>query len=195
MRELGELPWSFTTKLARELGVHPRDLYAWRDGGHIVELSRGVFRRSDAPPASNPDALALSYRVPKGIVCGVSAAAVHDLTDELVRAVQVAVPAGDHVPKIDYPPTTVFRFDGETFELGLSEFAAAPGEWVRVYDAARTVVDLIRLRHRFGEPIAYTALNRYLATPGARSAVLLDYARTLGGFAAVSAAVDVASAR
>lgn len=189
------LPWTFTTKVARGLGVHPRDLYGWRDSGEIVELSRGVFRRGDAPPASYPDALALSHRVPRGIVCCLSAAVVHDLTDELVGVVQMAVPKGGYMPKIDYPPTTVFQFDGETFELGLSELEAAPGEWVRVYDAARTVVDLMRLRHRFGEPIAHTALNRYLAMPGARAAVLLDYARAVGGFAATRAAVDVASAQ
>jgi predicted transcriptional regulator of viral defense system len=195
MRGVGKLPWTFTTKVARGLGVHPRDLYGWRDSGEIVELSRGVFRRGDAPPASYPDALALSHRVPRGIVCCLSAAVVHDLTDELVRTVQMAVPKGGYMPKIGYPPTTVFQFDGETFELGLSEFEAAPGEWVRVYDAARTVVDLMRLRHRFGEPIAHTALNRYLAMPGARAAVLLDYARAVGGFAATRAAVDIASAQ
>lgn len=193
--ELEKLPPTFTTKVARTLGVHPRDLYAWRDSGEVMELSRGVFRRSDAPPASYPDALAVSYRAPRAIVCCLSAAAVHDLTDELVGSAQVAVAKHTYVPKIDYPPTTVFQFDAETFELGLSSFDAAPGEPVRIYDATRTVVDLMRLRHRFGEPIANSALHRFLARPTARPALLLDYARALGVFAPVRVALDVASAR
>ena len=192
---LEEMPATFTTKTARALGVHPRDLYAWRDGGQVVELSRGVYRRGDAPPASYPDLLAVALRAPRGVVCCLSAAVVHDLTDELVVGVQLAVPKGEWAPRIDYPPTKVFRFDPATFELGVIAVEAAPGERVRVYDAARTVVDLMRLRHRLGEPVAHVALNRYLAGVDARPGVLLEYAQALGVFGPVRAAVDVASAR
>lgn len=194
MHALNELPMTFTTKSARELGVHPRDLYAWRDGGEIVEISRGVFRRSGAPLASYPDALAVGHRAPRAIVCCLSAAAIHELTDELVASMQIAVPKRDHPPKIDYPPTTVFRFDEATFQLGISRVEAAPGEWVRIYSPARTVIDLMRLRHRFGEPIAHAALHRYLATNGAQPAVLLAFADKLGVYGPLRNALDIASA-
>lgn len=189
-----DLPPTFTTGVARTLGVHPRDLYAWRDGGRVVELSRGVFRRADAPPALYPDALAVAHRSPRAIVCCVSAAAVHELTDEMPAALQIAVPKRSHAPEIDYPPVTVFRFEERTFEVGLSSFEAAPGEWVRIYDAARTVVDLMRFRRRLGEPVAHAALHRYLSS-GARPALLLEYAQVLGSLGPVRAALDIASAR
>ena len=195
MQLLADLPPTFTTKQARGLGVHPRDLYAWRDTGEVIELSRGVFRRGDAPLASYPDALAVARRAPGAIVCGLTAAAVHDLTDELPPVVQVAVPVGAHPPKIDYPPTQVFRFTRRTFELGLSSFEAAPGEEVRVYDPARTVVDLLRLRHRFGEPVAHAALHRYLATRAAKPALVIAYAEALDVVGPVRLALDIASAR
>jgi predicted transcriptional regulator of viral defense system len=188
------LPDTFTTATARARGVHPRDLYAWRDGGEVVELSRGVFRRTDAPAASLPVLLAVAYRSPRAIVCCVSAAAVHGLTDEFPGAVQIAVPARAHPPRIEYPPTSVFRFDEATFEIGVSHVDAAPGAPVRIYDAARTVVDLIRLRHRLGEPIAFGALNRYLRVRGTRPAQLLEYAGRLEAFGSVARALDVASA-
>src|SRR5665647_544657 len=121
------LPDTFTTATARGRGVHPRDLYAWRDSGEVVELSRGVFRRADAEAASLPDLLAVAYRAPRAIVCCVSAAAVHGLTDELPGAVQIAVAARSHPPRIEYPPTSVFRFDEATFEVGMSHVDAAPG--------------------------------------------------------------------
>lgn len=196
MKELTEsLPSTFTTETSRAHGVHPRDLYAWREVGLIVELSRGVFRRADAPPASYPDLIAVAHRTPRAIVCCVSAAAVHDLTDEMPASVDVAVPRRSHAPAIAYPPVTVFRFDESTFELGLTTFEAGPGENVRIYDAARTVVDLMRFRNRLGEPIAHAALHRYLSTPGARPAMLLDYAEALGTFGPMRAALDIASAR
>ena len=84
MKELDEsLPATFTTETSRARGVNPRDLYAWRDGGQIIELSRGVFRRADAPPASYPDMIAVAHRAPRAIVCCVAAPAIHELTADL----------------------------------------------------------------------------------------------------------------
>jgi hypothetical protein len=189
-----ELPCTFTTATARGLGIHNRDLYRWRDEGRIVELSRGVFRRADAPAASYPDLLAVAHRVPRAVVCCVSAAAVHDLTDELPGTVQIAVPKGSATPRIEYPPATSFQFEGRTFDLGLSRIEAAPGEWVRIYSPTRTVVDLMRLRGRLGEPLAYSALHRYLRSRAAKPGLLLDFASKLEVYGPVRRALDVASA-
>lgn len=189
-----DLPPTFTTATARRLGVHPRDLYSWRDSGEIVELSRGVFRRGDAPLPTYPDLLAVAQRSPRAIVCCLSAASIHELTDEMPIELHIAVPKHSHPPVIDHPPVKVFRFEETTFELGLSFVDAAPHESVRVYDAARTVVDLMRFRRRFGEPNAHSALHRYLSS-GRRPALLLDYARALGSFGPMRSALDVAMAR
>src|SRR5690349_23567909 len=118
MGELSGLPPTFTTGQARTAGVHPRDLYAARDGGELVELSRGVFRVVDAPAAAYPDLLAVSLRAPRAVVCLLSAA-VHDLTDEIPMAVQIAVPGRTWPPKLDHPPVEVFVWDPLRFELGL----------------------------------------------------------------------------
>lgn len=194
MTAIAELPPTFTTEKALAEGISPRDLYAARDAGQIVELSRGVFRHADAPPASFPDLLAVAYRSPRAIVCLLSAASVHDLTDEIPPAVQIAVPRSSHPPRITFPPTAVFRFDPSTFELGLTHVEAAPHELVRIYDAERTVADLMRLRHRIGEPTALIALNRYLRRRDARPPDLLKAAVALRVYGPVLHALDVASA-
>jgi hypothetical protein len=192
-REL--LPPTFTTAIALSHGVHPRDLYAWRDDGQIVELSRGVFRRAGAPSASYPDLLAVTHRSAIAIVCCRSAAALYDLSDEIPPTVQIAVPARHRPPRITYPPTEVFRFDARIFELGLSHVEAAPDEWVRIYDPMRTVVDLIRLRGRLGEDLAYGALGRYLRRRDARPGELLGMAAALDVRGPVRRALDVAMAQ
>jgi hypothetical protein len=124
-----------------------------------------------------------------------SAAAVHDLTDEMDPTVQIAVSGAHNAGRIAFPPTTVLRFAPGTFELGLTHVEAAPGEPVRVYDPARTVVDLMRLRSRFGEPVAHAALAKYLTKRAARPADLLAYAKALDVFGPVRIAVDIASVR
>lgn len=189
-----ELPPTFTTRSARARGLHVRDLYRMREEGELIELSRGVFRQADAPTPTLPDLLAVAYRVPVGIVCCISALVVHDLTDEIPSAVQIAVPRSHRPPRISYPPTDVFRFANATFELGVSTVEAAPGEQVRIYGAERSVVDLMRLRRRLGESLALGALRRYLRRRDARPGELLALARALDVLGPLRAALDVASA-
>ena len=176
---LEALSATFTTAQAGRAGIHFRDLYAARDDGGLMELSRGVFRKTDAPMPTYPDLLAVAYRAPRAVVCLLSAAAVHDLTDELPLAVQIAVPRGTWRPKISFPPVEVFAWDPARIELGVQLVPAAPGEPVRVYSPARTVVDLMRLRVRIGEPVAHIALRRYLARRDARVGELMDLSEAL----------------
>lgn len=189
------LPATFTTGEARAAGAHPRDVYRWRDNGLTAELSRRGFRRADAPPASHPDLLAVSRRAPRAALCLLSAAAaVHGLTDELPRAVQIAVPRGTGRPQIAYPSVEMFTFAATTFDLGMERAEVAQDETVRLTGPARTVVDLTRMRRRIGEPLALIALRRYLTRPGGRPAALIDLARPLDVLGPVRAAVDVVEA-
>ncbi len=189
-----DLPSTFTTAQARRAGVQFRDLYRARDEQLVVELSRGVFRRTDAPAPSYPDLLAVAHRSPRAVVCLLSAGSIHDLTDEVPAAVQIAVPRRTWPPKISPPPVEVFSFDAATFDLGLDAVEAAPGEMVRMYSAARTVVDLMRLRGRIGESVAQIALRRYVTSPGAEVGELLELARSLDVLGPVRSAVDVLTA-
>ncbi len=188
---LASLPATFTTSTALKAGLHPRTLYRLRDEGEVIELSRGVFRQADALAATWPDLLGVQARAPLAIACCLTAASVHGLTDDLPGKVQIAVPRGKRPPQISYPPTQVFRFDAPTFELGLMQVEAAPGENVRVYDPARTVVDLFRLRHRFGEATANIALRNHLRSRAADPARLLSLADKLGVLGPVRTATDV----
>jgi hypothetical protein len=194
MTAIADLPPTFATRTALARGIHPRELYAARDAQLLVELSHGVFRRADAPPASYPDLLAVAYRNSQAIVCLLSAAAVEDLTDEIPHAVEIAVPRSSRPPRISFPPTKVFRFEPSRFELGLTQVDAAPGEPVRIYNPARTVVDLMRLRHRIGEPTVLAVLHRYLRRRDARPPDLLEIATALRVYGPVLKALDIASA-
>jgi hypothetical protein len=127
---LNQVPATFTPADAVAAGVPRHAVYGWRDAGQIVEISRGVYRKADAPTTAYVDLIAVAKRAPRGVVCLVSALAVHELTDEIPSAVQMAVPNGVNVPRIAYPPTEFSRFDADTFDLGRIRFEAAHGEWV-----------------------------------------------------------------
>jgi hypothetical protein len=191
---LSRLPPTFTSGQAREEGIHWRDIYALRDSGEIRELTHGVYRKANAPETAHIDLLAVAARVPRAVVCLESALALHELTDEVPREIQIAVPRGRHVPRFDYPPLRVSRFDPDTFEVGVELLEVAPGEAVRVYSPARSVVDAIRLRRLVGEVTGLRALRLYLRRRGAQPAELLEFARVLRIESRVRSAIEAVTA-
>lgn len=103
MKELDEsLPSTFTTETSRSARCIRETSMPGEMAGRSSD-SRGVFRRADAPPASYPDMIAVAHRAPRAIVCCVSAAAIHELTDEMPASVQIAVPKRSHTPVISLP--------------------------------------------------------------------------------------------
>src|SRR6056297_252409 len=189
LRHLGPV---FRSGEAVAAGVSWRDLYALRDGGQIIELSRGLFQLADQS-LEHVDFVAVSGRVPDGMICLDSVLAFWDLTDELPRKVHVAVPAGSHRPVIDYPPTQVHVFAAATFALGRQEVVGQVGERFWISDRERTVADVFRLRHRMGEDLAYAALRQYLRSHP-KLARLAEVAQTLRAWGPLSDALQVLQA-
>jgi predicted transcriptional regulator of viral defense system len=171
-------------------GTRWEDLYAMRDRGALVEISRGIYRVADAAATVHLDLLAVCRRVPDGMICLNSAASYWDLTDELPAAVHVAVPRGRHRPQIAYPPTRVHVFAAATFELGRERLRIESGETIAISSRERTVVDLLRLRSQVGRDQALSALRRYLQSDGARPGELLSLARRLRAGTVVAAAIE-----
>src|SRR5690606_10453166 len=68
---------------AQALGIHPRVLYRLRDEGKLETLSRGVLRVVEGSELSAPDLVAVAKRVPRAVVCLVSALHVHGMTTEV----------------------------------------------------------------------------------------------------------------
>jgi predicted transcriptional regulator of viral defense system len=187
-RRLGGI---FGAKDAFGDGVHPRDLYALRDEGFLVGLSRGVYRLAEAEANPYLDLVAVCRRSPQGTVCLNSALSFWDLTDEVPSEVHLAVPKGAHRPIVDYPPTRVHVFAASTFDLGRERVRLESGEEISIYSPERSVVDAVRLRRQVGSDVAYEALRRYLKRPGASPGDLLRLARRLRAGGPMSDALEV----
>ena len=150
------------TAEALRAGVHPRDLYALRDGGILEQVSRGVYRLADLPPIAEPDLVTVAARVPKAVIALISALHHHELTTEIPHEVSIALPQGTSRPKLDWPPLRVYWLSGLMFTSGI-EIHERDGFRLRVYGAAKTVADCFRFRNRLGIEVALDALRTGLA--------------------------------
>jgi ABC-type sugar transport system substrate-binding protein len=81
------------TSEAIQLGIAPRILYALRDSGQIEEVTRGVFQLPGTPLDEQTDLVQVALRIPKGVICLISALAFHNLTThtEAVASFRVAI--------------------------------------------------------------------------------------------------------
>ncbi|HYV38770.1 MAG TPA: type IV toxin-antitoxin system AbiEi family antitoxin domain-containing protein [Gemmataceae bacterium] len=158
-------------------GIHRTTLYAMRDAGVIEQLSRGLYRLADATPLANPDLVAVSRRVPRGVVCLISALALHGLTTQIPHEVWLAVPRDSEPPRVDYPPIRVFRFANKAFAAGI-ETKDMDGTSVRVYSREKTLADCFKYRNKIGLDTAVEALKRYKQQGRIDADALLQYAQT-----------------
>ncbi len=104
---------------AIRLGIHPRTLYALRDAGEIERVARGLYRLSTAPPLSNPDLAPIAIRVPRAVICLISALAHHRLTTQVPRVIDIALPSHGQIPKLGGVPLRVFRYPESSLRVGV----------------------------------------------------------------------------
>jgi predicted transcriptional regulator of viral defense system len=146
------------TSEALKLGIHPQTLYALRDEGRLTRLDRGLYTLADAPESANPDLIVVARRVPKGILCLLSALAFHELTTQLPHQVHIALPRGTKSPRLLHPPLRVFRFSGLAFSRGVEKHRI-DGSEIRIYTPAKTVADCFKFRNQIGLDVALEALR------------------------------------
>lgn len=76
--------------------------------------------------------------------------------------------------------------------MSRKEFAIGDELSIGIYSPERTLVDVIRLRHREGSDVAWEALRRWLARKGSKPAELLTMAKHFhGAESAVRGALEV----
>jgi len=164
------------TREALAAGIHRRTFYELRDAGELDQLARGVYRLAEMPPLSDPDLTTVGKRVPKGVVCLISALAFHELTTQIPHVVHLALPRNARTPKLEHPTLHVYRFSGQAYSAGI-ELHEIEGVDVQVYSAEKTLADCFKYRNRIGLDVVLEALQNYRARRGARFQKVLEYAR------------------
>lgn len=164
------------TSQALKAGIHSRTLYALRDWGELEQISRGVFRLSDQPPISNPDLVTVAFRIPRAVICLISALAFHELTTQVPHRVSIALEKGAQSPRLEHPPITVHRFSRQVFVAGI-ETHDIDGVPIRIYSPEKTLADCFRFRNQIGMETVLDALKLYRARRQFKVSELLEYAR------------------
>jgi predicted transcriptional regulator of viral defense system len=148
------------TSKAIRLGIHPRTLYALRDAGDIEQVGRGLYRLSTAPPLASPDLTPIALRIPRAVVCLISALAHHRLTTQVPHSVDIALPSHAQIPKIDGVPLRVFWYPEPSFSAGV-DVIKVDNVPLQIYSPEKTITDCFKYRNKIGLDVAIEALRTY----------------------------------
>ncbi len=138
-------------------GITAATVSRMKERGLVLQLGRGLYQLSDASFDAHHALPEAAKLVPKGVVCLISALAFHELTDTISRGVWMAIGPKDRRPHVEKPKLVIVRFGPQVYSSGIEEHVIE-GVKVRIFNPAKTVVDLFRYRQRAGQ--------RYQKSPG-----------------------------
>lgn len=164
------------TSEAIRAGVNSKTLYSLRDQGILELVSRGLFRLTELAPLSNLDLVTVARRVPRGVVCLISALAYHEITTQIPHSVSFALEKGAETPRIGHPPVTVHRFSTTSLNAGIKTYYSDDIP-IRIYNPEKTLADCFKFRNKIGMDVVLESMRLYREHKRIDRNALLKYAR------------------
>ena len=160
---------SVVAKMARRAGVlRPRDLDAHKiprqylrlasEEGLITRVGRGLYVAASAHATTHHSLAMAAKRVPKGVICLLSALRFHDLTTQAPFEVWIAIDRKARRPSADQPPLRIVRFSTSSIQHAVRTHKIE-GVPVQIFSPAKTVADCFKYRNKIGLDVAIEALR------------------------------------
>ena len=155
--------------LVSKVGVlRPRDLDAYGiprtylsrlvAAGKLQRIGRGLYVLPGIDVSEHHSLAEACKRVPKGVVCLLSALRFHELTTQVPFEVWLAIAEKAWRPRLDYPPLRIVRFSSVALDSGIEEHQIE-GVTIPVFTPAKTVADCFKYRNKIGLDVAIEALR------------------------------------
>ena len=142
----------------REHGWSPQLLIRLHQAGKLQRFARGLYGLTDAEVTEHQTLIEVCQRVPKGVLCLLSALQFHGIGTQMPHEVWIAMPEGSQTPALRYPMLRITRLRGTAYSDGI-QTVADHGAPIRVYCAAKTVTDCFKFRNKIGLDVALEALK------------------------------------
>jgi predicted transcriptional regulator of viral defense system len=142
----------------REHGWSPQLLIQLHKAGKLQRIARGVYSMPGSEGTEHQSLAEVCQRVPKAVICLLSALQFHEIGTQLPHEVWIALPEATQTPVVDYPPLRIARLRGDAYAKGI-ETVIEHGAPIRVYGIAKTVTDCFKFRNKIGLDVAIEALK------------------------------------
>lgn len=126
--------------------------------GELVQPARGVYAVAGHEPTLHHSLAMVSKRIPRGVVCLLSALAYHEIGTQLPSVVWLAIDQRSRPLVTTDLPAKIVRFSAQSLVGGIEEHSVE-GVTTRITNPAKTVADCFKFRNKVGLDIAVEALK------------------------------------
>lgn len=145
----------------RGAGVTAATMSRMTRDGDVIRLARGLYQLPDAELDANHGLAEAAKRMPKAVVCLVSALAFHGLTDQVPRRTWMSIGQKDWATVLDGATVQIVRFTPRLLAEAV-EMHVIEGVQVKIFGVAKTVADCFRHRSKIGLNVAIEGLQETL---------------------------------
>ncbi len=142
----------------RAHGWSPQLLIRLHQTGKLQRIARGLYGLPDAEITEHQTLIEVCQRVPKSVLCLLSALQFNEIGTQMPHEVWIALPEATQTPALNYPTLRITRLRGTAYSDGI-ETVSEHGAPIRVYSAAKTVTDCFKFRNKIGLDVALEALK------------------------------------
>lgn len=139
-------------------GLTRDQLRALVRSGKVERIGRGLYRLVDAEPTEHYSLAMACVRVPRSIVCLLSALRVHGIGTQAPSEIWLAIPHKARIPRLPELQLRIVRFSGPAWTFGVKD-VAFEGVPARITSPARTIADCFRFERLVGPEAAIEALQ------------------------------------
>lgn len=126
--------------------------------GKIQRLARGVYAPASSTPTSSSVMAVIGLKIPKGVICLISALNFYDITTQVPWEVWIAIPHNSVTPKISEYQVRYVWYSEEMLSEGV-DIATVNGAEFRIFNPAKTIADCFKYRNKIGMDVCIHALR------------------------------------
>lgn len=163
-----------TSGEAREAGVSYKTIQRLHLTGDLEKLEYGLYMD---PNQMEDEYYIAQHRCKEGVFSHETALYFHNLSDRTPITLMMTIPSGYNTRLlVERDKYKFFYIDASLHKLGKIEIETPFGHVVTTYDKERTICDCIRKKDQLDTDMVKEAIKRYMQTPGAEFAKLIEYA-------------------
>lgn len=165
------------TKDVTDAGIPREYLSIMVQKGALERAAHGVYFTAEV---GMDEMYCIQLRSDKLVFSNETALYLHDMTDRDPLIYTVTVPRGYSTNRLRETGIAVYTVKPENYAVGITATNTIYGREIKVYDAERTICDIIKNRNKMDKDMFYVALKSYASRKNRNMKRLISYAKLMG---------------
>lgn len=127
--------------------------------GRIKRIARGIYAPADVNLSPDSSMAVISLKLPKAVICLISALNYYDITTQVPWEMWIAIPHNSGTPKITEHKVKYVWYSDEMLSEGVDTITI-DGVQVKIFNPAKTIADCFKYRNKIGMDICLEALQQ-----------------------------------